>query len=186
MRVEKITKIVKYLSFDELSKERQEEEYEKALKSEFFYDSFSFIQYEQYKMWLEDLQKRYNLEIEPIYTNGSQHGLLGFKSVDNKYNDLNIEYNGVEFYGEETNNDEYKMLLCYEEDYNEENFELGEKLTEKVNNFIKDFMKTYNKHFREYFMYGYCDDFEDFVKSELYENNDNEYEEIVSIKNEEI
>jgi tRNA nucleotidyltransferase/poly(A) polymerase len=171
------TIIKKVLFWEELSKERQEEEYKKVLESERSYYSFSDMFYNDYLYELKDLQEKYDLNIEPIYSDGSQHGLLGFKSLDSNYDDSLVRYKGEDFYFEIDRLDNIKVFNNIDDEDNEDMKKLTKQLEDKIKSFIEDFMKIYNVY-QEYFMYGYCKAFEDFVKQDL-EENDYEYEENV-------
>lgn len=91
------TTITKLLSWEELSKERQKEEYEKALKDDFFYQDFSDMVNDDYTLRLDELKEEYDLNIEPRYSNGSQHGLLGFDALYYDYDTTSINYMGKFF-----------------------------------------------------------------------------------------
>ena len=171
MKQVKETKIITYLSYSELSEERQEKEYEKALKEELLYDLFSFDFYNEYERELKEIQEKHNLNITPIYTSGSQHSLLGFENNDNKHDKHEILYKGIYFYFEIDNTLEAKLNFYNEEDYNVENENILKEVSQKVNSFIKDFMTMY-KNYEEFFMYGYCNAFEEYVKDYLIYNSE--------------
>ena len=171
------TTITKVLFWEELSKERQEEEYKKALESESLYYSFSDMFYSDYLYELKGLQEKHNLNIEPVYSDGSQHYLIGFRGLDSKSDKSYISFENEDFYFETDRKNNVKVFISIYDEDNENVKQLSKQLEDKIKLFIDDFMNIYNMY-QEYFMYGYCQAFEDFVKQDL-ESNDYEYEENV-------
>jgi hypothetical protein len=171
------TTITKVLFWKELSKERQEEEYKKALESESLYYSFSDMFYNDYLYELKDLQEKHSLNIEPVYSDGSQHYLIGFCGLDSKSDKSYISFQNEDFYFETDRKNNVKVFISIYDEDNENVKQLSKQLEDKIKSFIDDFMNIYNVY-QEYFMYGYCQAFEDFVKQDL-EENDYEYEENV-------
>ena len=165
MRKENIERT--YATWNELSLERKQKEIEIALDNDILFYSFSDQFCQEYLLDLESIQEKHGIDLNPIYTSGSQHGLLGFEFE----NENVMWYKDIQFWFEKY---ELKVDFLYNVDDSEKNKKIKEALQKKVNEFIKDFHKMY-KYYKEFFMYGNCDQYKEYVKDQLEYNEDYEY-----------
>lgn len=168
-KVRYITDVL-YQSFEELPKDRQELELQKAIDNNRFYDIFADDMWRNYQEGLRDLQEKYGLNIEPVFAGGSQHYIQKFISKDNK-NDTDCilykyAYNEDYFYVNIDGSGNYEMYFENEDTFDSEYMRLANTLEKNLKLFIAEFFEMY-KHYKEHFMYGGCEAYEEFVKDML-------------------
>lgn len=164
-KVRYITDVL-YQSFEELSKDRQELELQKAIKNNRFYDIFADDMWRSYQDDLAYLQAKYQLNIEPVFAGGSQHYIQKFIFTDNKNDSNCVWYKEDYFYVYINGNGDYEMYFEGDDTFNSDYMRLANTLEENLKLFINEFFEMY-KHYKEHFMYGGCEAYEEFVKDML-------------------
>lgn len=176
-KVRYITDVL-YQTFEELSKERQDLELQKAIDNNRFYDIFADDMWRNYQEDLRHLQEKYELNIEPVFSNGSQHYIEKFISTDDKNNTECIWYKEDYFYVDIKANGHFEMYFQSQDTFDSDYMRLSNTLEKNLKLFINDFFEMY-KHYKEHFMYGGCEAYEDFVKDMLL---DEEFETVLDKK----
>lgn len=169
---------VRYDRFTELPKDRQEYEFRKAIDDNRFYDIFADGMYIRYKDSLEYLQEKYELNIEPVFSNGSQHYIQKFISTDNKDNTECIWYKEDYYYVDIKANGSFEMYFQSQDTFDSDYMRLSNTLEKNLKLFIAEFFEMY-KEYEEHFKYGHCEAYEEFVKGML---ADEEFETVLDKK----
>jgi hypothetical protein len=164
MREEKILRV--YKQWEELSEDQKKEIHTKELDNELYTSMYQDLKMQVYNFDLKTLQKKHDLMLEPIYTQGSQHDLLGFKSIEDKYDNQSITYKDQEFYMisylSGIKRFDFDIEFGYHDIQNETMILYAKQLRQKIEDFVKDFLKMYEE-FEEFFMYGSDKNYEYFV-----------------------
>lgn len=169
---------VRYDRFEELPKDRQEYEFRKAIDDNRFYDIFADSMYRDYKYDLQNLQEKYDLNIEPLFSNGSQHYIQKFISTDDKENTECIWYKEDYFYVDIKANGSFEMYIQTQDTFHSDYMRLSNTLEKNLKLFINEFFEMY-KEYEEHFKYGHCEAYEAFVKDMI---KDEEFETVIDKK----
>lgn len=181
MRLEKHTSVIEFATYQELDVDRQKEIYNQALKDNMYYDFYAQTMWQDYRYLVNNLQEEHDLDIEPIFSQGSQHYLEGFAKSSGRSDNSTIVYKNVDFdFSYNRGRKEVIIDINFYEEQSPENEVLAKELKAKIELFISEYMKIYNV-FQEHFMYGYCDDYERFVQDELF-YGDLEYEKVIDLQ----
>lgn len=170
--------VIKYKveSWDELSEDRKEQEKQKAIHEDKWYDIFADDMLRQYKEDLAFLQDKYKLNIAPEFSQGSQHFIVKFVCEDIKDNRTALWYKDYQFDVAIDNRKNIEIFVDTDNSLDTEYFKLVNELEEVIKAFLDDFYVMY-EYYREHFMYGGCEAYELFMLGMLQEE---EFETVIS------
>ena len=163
-------------SWNELSDDRKEQEKQKAIKNDMWYDIFADDMWRQYQEDLAYLQDKHKVNIAPEFSQGSQHFIVKFVCEDIKGNQTALWYKDYQFDVEIDNRKNIQIFIDTDNSLDTEYFKLVNELEEVIRAFLKEFYDMY-KNYIEHFMYGGCEAYELFVEGMLQEE---EFETVIS------